>query len=146
MNYALGHSFNLHHIFKNFNIKRIKTNYKILSKYSNTQSKIAFCIKIFQEHLRQVLEDIILNDVTFILPTTARPSNIHLIKYKDDDFIKARKNGKFKEVDFLSSNFTGYQLGLFMYGLGRTRIKTIYVEKDLKELITQKTNQGHDYA
>lgn len=146
MRYALGHSFNLQHVFEKFQFKKLTTKYTVFQKIIHSAAKIDLCIEIFTTHLKMVLEDVINNDVTFQLPTGARPADIHMIVTSEEDFTKARKNGKFKEVDFLNSNFTGNQLGLYMYGNGRTRIKKIYVDKQLKQQITDKTNAGHQYA
>jgi hypothetical protein len=59
-----------------------------------------------------------------------------------DDFAAARRNGKWQDVDFLESYFSGYQLVLNMYNKdgGVTRTKPIYVDKKLKNKLTNYTN------
>ena len=55
------------------------------------------------------LDDIIDNNVTFELPTgSARRTLLRMKKCEGEEFKKARQRGKFADVDFLSSNFSGY--------------------------------------
>ena len=65
-------------------------------------------------------------------------------KYDGEEFKKLRRAGKFTDVDFLASNFSGYQLGLDMYySDGRPFLhKPVYVDKKRKERITENTNNG----
>jgi hypothetical protein len=63
-----------------------------------------------------------------------------------DQFKALRKGGKWKDVDYLKSFFTGYQLGLFMYGNRTPRVKSIYVNKELRNKITENTNNGKQYC
>ena len=63
-------------------------------------------------------------------------------KVQDEAFKNLRRSGKWKDVDFISSNFTGYELGFYMYGIRDPRVKTIYVNKELKNKITENTNKG----
>ena len=50
-----------------------------------------------------------------------------------------------QDVDFFASHFSGNELVLEMYGTGRCRTKTIYVDKDIKDKITENTNNGVQY-
>jgi len=60
----------------------------------------------------------------------------------------ARRNGKWQDVDFLNSYFSGYQLTLNMYNKeGKpVRIKPIYLDNKLKNKLTEYTNQGKQYC
>jgi len=53
-----------------------------------------------------VIKDIIENRTTFKLPY--KGAWIEMVPIKGDDFVRARQNGAFEDVDFLTSNFTGY--------------------------------------
>ena len=68
-------------------------------------------------------------------------------KYDGKEFIKLRKIGKFTDVDFLTSNFSGYQLGLDMfYKDGRPHYhKPVYVDKSRAQKIIENTNNGKQY-
>jgi hypothetical protein len=63
-------------------------------------------------------------------------------KVRGEDFKNLKKAGKWKDVGLTASNFTGHELGLYMYGERDPRIKTIYVNKYLKDKITKYTNEG----
>ena len=136
MNYAVGCAFNQDEMFMNFKKQKLKTvKEKKLIK------------KIARDSIKLVLKDIIENNVTFQLPTGSRKSDIHLSRISGDDFTHARQMGKFQDVDFLSSNFSGYQMTLNMYDReGRpTRNKPIYLNKEYKNKLTEYTNQGKQY-
>lgn len=148
MNYATGHAFNLSEMFDNFNIKKLKANYKLSKEICNSLSKKDLASKVFKESVKIILEDIIDNNVTFQLPTGGRKSDIHVKRTSGEDFKKARRKGKWKEVDFLASFFSGYELTLNMYNKdgGVTRSKPIYVDKNLKNKLTEYTNNGKQYC
>ena len=136
MSYAVGCAFSQEEMFMNFNKKKLKTvhNKEIIKK-------------IARDAIKLVLKDIIDNNITFQLPTGSRKSDIHVNRISGDDFMIARQNGKFQDVDFLNSNFSGYQMMLNMYDReGRpTRSKPIYLNKEYKNKLTEYTNQGKQY-
>ena len=41
-------------------------------------------------------------------------SYIQMKRFENDEFKKLFKAGKWRDVDFLTSNFTGYQLAFYM--------------------------------
>lgn len=132
---ATGAAFNLAQLFINFPFKKLKKTKKDLVQ------------KIFKEHFKLVINDIIDNNVTFELPTGSRKCNIHMLTIKGKQFKDLRKNGKFQNIDFLKSLFTGNQLALFMYSPKRPpRIKYIYINKELRDKIDKYTNEGKKYC
>lgn len=147
-NYSLGCAFNITELFENFNKKKLKMTSELCTKINNDPHKDKLIYKIFRESVKLILNDIIDNNVTFELPTGARKSDIYMRRISDEDFGKARRNGKWQDVDFLESNFSGYELSLNMYNReGKpTRSKTIYVDKKLKQKITDNTNKGKQYC
>jgi len=54
-----------------------------------------------------VLDDVIENSDVFELPTRSRKCEIYMKEVKDEDFKKARRKRKWRDIDFLASNFTG---------------------------------------
>ena len=135
MNYATGCAFNIDELFMNFDRKRLKFNYKQVRKLLNSNDKNDLIKHIFLDCVGLILDDIIDNNVTFKLPTgSARPTLLRMKKYDGEEFKKLRQKGKFTDVDFLSSNFSGYQLGLDMYYKdGRPCLtKPVYVDKKRK--------------
>lgn len=136
MNYAVGCAFNQDEMMMNFKKQKLKSvkNKELIKR-------------IARDSIKLVLNDIIDNNVTFQLPTGSRKSDIYVRRISGKEFVRARQNGKFQDVDFLSSNFSGNQLVLNMYDReGKpTRIKPIYLNKEYKNRLTEYTNQGKQY-
>ena len=148
MNYATGCAFNINELFLNLDRKKLKFNYKQCMNLGYTHDKNEMINRIFMDNVEMILDDIINDNITFELPTgSGRPTLLRMKKIDGEDFIKARRAGKFADVDFLSSNFSGYQLGLDMYYKdGRPFIsKPVYVDKKRKEKIIENTNNGKQY-
>lgn len=146
MNYALGYAWKLDEIFMNFKSQNLKIDCVSLQRLYGDNHKKRLCYKVFRECVKLVVNDIIENDVEFQLPTGSRKTSLQMHTYRDEDFKKARKNGKFMEVDFLESNFIANQLQLYMYGHRNIpKSKQVYVNKELKQKITDYTNQGRVY-
>ena len=67
-------------------------------------------------------------------------------KTQGSDFKKAFKRGKWNDIDFLTSNFTGYQLALSVQSPKRPKKeKSIYLGYKHKDRITELTNEGKRY-
>lgn len=145
---ATGHAFSNQDIFINFPNKKLKITCNECEELIGERHREKLAEKIFRDCFKMVIEDVIDNNVTFQLPLTGIvKSDIHMATFKDDAFKAGRKNGKWKNVDFLKSLFTGHQLRLFMYSPNRlSKSKPIYVNKELKDRIDQNTNLGKTYC
>lgn len=142
---ALGYCFNRKDLFKNFPVKKMilkSKDYDRLFKGSHTREASA---EIFIYALYIILLDIIHNGITFKLPTT-KEAYIYIESTSGEDFKRARRNGAWRDVDYLKSNFTGNSLKYMRIFRGREIKKSIYVGKELKDLITKYTNEGRGYA
>lgn len=147
MNYATGAAFNLKDIFMNFPTEKLKISCEECKEVNNNPHKNILAMQIFKECYKEVLKDIIDNNVTFELPTGVHKSFINMRRVKGEDFKRARRHGKWKEIDFLTSLFSGYELALTMNSKNnRPRVKTIYVDKNLKQQIIDNTNNGKQYC
>ena len=75
---------------------------------------------------------------------------IHFEPIKGSEFERLRKNGKFKNIDFLESLFTGYQMYLYIHGKRdnflHRRKYPIYLGKVLKDKLTKYVNEGKVYC
>jgi hypothetical protein len=102
---------------------------------------------IFTRSVQMVVDDIIDNNVDFKFPTLGRTQAYLRMKRTDGKkFKKAFKNGKWNDVDFLTSNFSGYQISLDMESRKRTsRQKDIYLSPKDRDRITENTNLGKQY-
>ena len=146
MNYALGYAFSAQDLFLSFNMKRLTMKWATAKKYK-CDTKYDLMVRIFVKAVELIIKDIITNNIIFELPTGPRPSNIRVTPISGEDFVQARLNGKFSDVDIIDSNFTGHQLTLTMYGKDYSYIRTknIYLNPELKKIITDNTNKGMVY-
>lgn len=147
MNYALGHAFKLKDLFMNFPIKKFKMKPKKIVKVYSDGNKRDFAAGIFADSLELVINDIIENNVHFKLPTLGRTqAYMYMKRTSGDKFKRAFRRGKWRDVDFVTSNFSGYQIVLSMESKKRTpRTKLIYLAPKLKQKITDYTNEGKQY-
>ena len=143
---ATGAAFNMDEMFMNFPYKKLSLTCEKCKEITGNPHRDLLVKQVFRECVKVVLNDIIDNNVTFWLPTGAKKCNIHMKRVDGEAFKNLRKAGKWRDVNLLSSSFTGYELGLFMYGVRDPRVKTIYVNKHLKDKITQNTNKGMRYG
>lgn len=145
MNYATGAAFNVDDMFINFPYDKLNLTCKQAYEINNDQHKDKLVKKIFRTCFKKVIDDVIDNNSVFILPVNN--SEIKMRRISGDSFSKARKNGKFKDVDFLESYFSGYELELNVYKRGGLkRSKTIYVDPKRKQRIVNNTNSGKQYG
>ena len=144
MNLKTGYAFNAKELFQGFNIKHIKTNSSVLKEHYKTKEKKEMAVKIFLYAIYLILLDIIENNVTFALPSKRR-SQIQMGCISGEQFKEARRNGKFQDVDFLETNFSGYHLEYVYWTKHAEKRKEIYVDKKLKDKITFNANNGKKY-
>ena len=99
--------------------------------------------KILRYFFYLLIKDIIENQDTFKFPPNgAYRAYLEMVPIHGEDFKRARQNGAFNDVDFLASNFTGYQIYLRMMTRYGKWLKQIYVSKKFTNRITELTNQG----
>lgn len=145
MNYALGHAMNIDEIFISFPTKKMKLTAKACEEMIGNRHKEVIAKKIFKSALNMVIEDIIENNATFVLPTKSRKSELRMNRFNRDVFSAARRNGKWGDVDFLASEFTAYQMVLDLQSKGVMRQKLVYLDPVHRDRITELTNQGKQY-
>ena len=146
-NYATGHAFSLKDMFMNFPVNKLKmTKQQCVDLYSDG-NKRDLAAQIFATGLQMVIDDIIDNNVHFKLPGLGRTqSYIYMKRTSGKQFKKAFKRGKWNDVDFIESNFSGYQLVLEMQSEKRLpREKNIYLSAKDRDRITEHTNNGKQY-
>ena len=145
MNYATGHCFNVDDMFYNFDYSKLDLTCKDCERLNKKPHRDLMVKKIFRAGMKYVLNDIVENNNTFVLPTGRKRAEIHVKRTSGEAFKKLRAADKWQDVDFFASHFSGNELVLEMYGTGRCRTKTIYVDKDIKDKITENTNNGVQY-
>lgn len=148
MNYATGCAFNSDQIFMNFPYDKLLVTCNDCNVLNGDYHKDKLVKRVFLKTLQLIINDIIDNNVTFQLPVSGRQVEMHMDNVQGKQFQKARKNGKFLDVDFLNSNFTGNQIVFDMYykNGGVRRRKPIYLNPTLRDKITTNTNNGKQYC
>lgn len=145
--FAMGHTFSAQEIFHNFPIGKLKMDYNKVKEIYTDGDKRSLSASIFTRGLQLIIEDIIENNVCFLLPNLGvKEMFLYMDKKQGDEFKQAVRRGKWKDVDFLTSNFTGYQLALVIKNKKKPeKKKTIYLDYKHKDRITQLTNEGKRY-
>ena len=146
--FALGWACNLNDIFVRFPYEKCKS---LIKSYKTKQLRRQKVKQVFREGTQQILNDIIENNITFKIQGVGyQGGEIHMEAIRGSDFEKLRKNGKFRNIDFLESLFTGYQMYLYIHGksdnfLHRKKYP-IYVNKVLRDKLAKYTNEGKVYC
>lgn len=145
MNYATGYAFNVNQLFLTFPTKKMKLTSKACEELIGNRNKEVIAKAIFKHSIKLVLDDIINNNVTFDLPTNKRKAELKMLRTTGENFATARRNGKWLNVDFLASNFAGYQVGFTFQSKGVMRTKLVYLNSANRDMITANTNNGKQY-
>lgn len=144
---SLGHAFSSKELFQNFPISKLKLTKQECIKLYPDGNKRDFAASIFARSLELVVDDIIENNTQFKFPGLGRTqAYLQMNRVQGDAFKRLFKKGRWRDVDFIKSNFCGYCLQLVMKSLKRPmREKQIYLSKTKKQRITDYTNQGKQY-
>ena len=146
-NYAVGHTFSGKQIFHNFPVRKLKMSKQQCVDIYSDGNKKDLAASIFTRAVEVVVDDIIKNNVHFKLPPIGpNQAFIYMDKVSGDQFKKAFRRGKWRDVDFITSNFTGYQLALEIDSVHKIqKKKTIYLAPRDRDKITEQTNLGKQY-
>ena len=145
--YATGCAFNTDHLFMNFPYKKLKINCNQCEQINGNKHRDVLVKQIFRDSVNMILNDIIDNNVTFQLPLNGPVKcDMYMKRVIGKDFQNLRKAGKWQDIDFLKSMFSAYQIVLTMRGKRTPRIKKVYVGKQMRDRITENTNNGKQYC
>lgn len=145
--YALGCAFNTRNLLDNFPYKKLRISCKQCRDITGDNHRNLIVERIFKASIKLVISDIVNNNVTFWLPLTgSKKCNIHIRRVCGNEFKNLRRGGKWKDIDIINSNFSGYQLSLFMLGNRTPRVKSIYLNKKFRDIISNNTNNGVAYG
>lgn len=145
---ATGCAINATQLFLTFPYKKLKTTCKLCRKVTGDDHRDVLVSRIFRDHYKEVIEDIIDNNVTFELPITGRSKcELHMQAVRGEEFERLRRHGKWLNIDYYKSNFTGYRLALFITSPKRPpKIKYVYVNKRLKDKLDDYVNNQKTYC
>ena len=143
----MGHCFTGKDLFDNFPVEKLKmTKGQCISTYPDG-NKRDLAASIFTRSVQMVVDDIIDNNVDFKFPGIGRTqAYMRMKRTNGNKFKRAFKNGKWNDVDFLTSNFSGYQISLDMESKKKAfKQKDIYLSPKDRDRITENTNLGKQY-
>lgn len=145
---AIGWACNLNDIFIRFPYEKCKS---LIEKFKTKQLRRVKIKQVFREGVQQILNDIVENNVTFKIQGVGyQGGELHMEAITGSEFEKVRKFGKFENIDFLESMFTGYQLYLYIHGKRDNflyrRKYPVYMNKFLREKLIKYTNEGKVYC
>lgn len=145
---ALGWACNLNDLLVRFPYEKYRS---LMKKFKNTYLRRQTVKRVIRASIQLIIEDIIENNVTFKFNGVgAQKGELHIEAITGEDFERCRQYGKFEDVDFLESVFTGYQIFLYMGNMKNNfifkRKKPVYVGKYFKDKLTKYTNQGRSYC
>lgn len=145
--YALGCAFTAKNLLENFPLKKLKTNCKLSKSIINDNHRNILAERIFKESVRLVIQDVVINNATFWLPLTGnKKCSIRIKIFEGKAFKDLRQGGKWKNIDIINSNFSGYQIVLLIEGQRTPRIKFVYVNKEFRNILDKQTNEGFNYG
>lgn len=144
---ALGHTFSARELFQNFPLKKLKMTQDQCVKQYSDGNKRDLASSIFSRSVEMVIDDIIENNTQFKFPTLGRTqAYLQMNRTFGDAFKHAFRNGKWRDIDFIKSDFNGYQIKLIMQSLKRpAREKLVYLSKNKAQKIVEHTNEGKQY-
>lgn len=98
----------------------------------------------FQYCFSLILNRVIDDKVRFKLPVKTE-AYIDFEIVSGEDFVKQKQNGRFPEIDFIESDFTGYFLNYVYRAKAYNKIRHIYIGGDLKQKFLNGINSGIKY-
>jgi hypothetical protein len=114
------------------------------SRYGDTSSYNDSIADPFKYCFGLILHKVIDERVRFIIPYVP-DSYIDFEIVTGDKFEKHRQDGRFSEIDFISSDFTGYSLQYYLKTKAYQKNYQIYIGGDLKEKFLGNINSGVKY-
>ena len=101
---------------------------------------------IFTDALQMIIDDIIDNSITFDFKLSkGTVAEIYIKEFSDEEFMKLKKKGLWKEIDYLATNFSGYQPMFKYQKAGYTLEKPIHLDNKRKLKIAENVNNGKSY-
>lgn len=112
-----------------------------ISRYGSSNSYEDAISDPFKYCFGLILNRVIDDRVRFKIPY-AEEAYIDFEIVLGDMFEKHRQNGRFKEVDFIGSDFTGYAIRYYFKAKGYQKSYPIHIGGDLKKKFLEKVNSG----
>lgn len=131
-------------LFENFDMTELTGKGNLKRTYKCADKK-TLAKKIFLRFFQIMIDDMLKGGVQFVFPERQYFA-LQFKRLVGDQFKKVRKAGGFKDVDFLTSSFTGYMLNATYLKGTRQIYDTVRLSDGLTQKITEKTNEGYKYC
>lgn len=145
MQYNTYHCFTCANLFEPVNPAKWNINEKLALKYG-ARTKRDFCGWVLTYFFYLVFLDMIKNNITFEFPLFRDKSAMFYIKcFQDDEFKRLYAKGKFMGIDFIASEFKGYQIFYQWRKGSKFKEKPVYISNNIKYWFYDKINSGKQY-
>ena len=144
-NYKTGYCFNTRELYDPINPAKWNITMDF-AKEQGFSSHRSLCGHVLCYLLYLIILDIIENNVTFELPLVGnKEARIYVKCFQDDDFMRMYAGGKFLGIDFIASEYKGYQIH-YQWKRGHFyKEKPIYISHTIKDWFYYKINKGKQY-
>lgn len=115
-----------------------------ITRYGQTSSYEDAIADPFKYCIGLILNHILDNKVRFIIPGVSE-SYIDFEIVTGEFFESQRQNGRFQEIDFIESDFTGYALRYYFKAKAYQKAYPIYLGGELKQKFLNGINSGEKY-
>ena len=145
MLYYTKYSFTAKELYEVTNPSKWNVTDTLAKKY-HLRDRYVLCGYVLVYFFYLVFLDIIKNNVTFEFPMTGGYSAFLYVKcFQDEKFRELYALGKFFGIDFIASEFKGYQIFYQWRCYGKIKEKPIYINNKLKYWFYSKINEGKQY-
>ena len=144
--YRTGYCFTSKDLFDTMNKKELNITTKMYKEYK-ADTVAEFCAQVLTYFFYLIVLDIIENNATFVfsLNSQIRSATLGIKCFTDEVFQRQYAMGRFEGIDFLQSNFKGYQLYMFYKKGNEWKEKPCFINKKLKDVFYEKINNGMVY-
>lgn len=144
MKYKTGYCFTAPELFPNLKNREIK----VPKEYYRV--KVRSCKFLYGQVLTYafylIIKDMIENNVTFLFPLFGnKEASLYIKSVDGEEFKYAYQRGCFAGIDWLQSNFTGYQIYMEWINGTYGNEKPIYISHNVKDIFYEKINSGKKY-
>lgn len=145
MRILFNHSLTSGELYTNTPKKIIDKNwFWFIKRYGSTASFEDSLSKPFKYCFGLILNKVIDEKVRFKVPVSS-DVYIDFEIVTGDAFLTQRHNGRFSDIDFVESDFTGYFLGYYFKGRSYQKHLPIYIGGDIKNKFISKINAGEKF-
>lgn len=125
---------------------RVHVPFKVFhDKYSCEKVEV-FYAQVFVFAILLIFLDLIELGNTFMFPYIGPNRACFYVKcFQDEEFQKLQRLGKFNGIDYLKSEFKGYQIFYQWKSKYNIREKPVYISHTLKDRLYYNINQGKKY-